>query len=94
MLDRWTRIVERQVRCDVRIGSIDHTSAITLLRQQHRAVTRKVTSMVEAMRAEIGCIDDGLCDRALNRPAEVHAIQREMQVCHDLLAWLDQRGQW
>ena len=66
-----------------------------LLLHQHRAVVRRVKRLIDERRAEIRCIDDGLCDRDLNRPiryghvpAEVHAIQREIQVCDELLAAL------
>jgi len=41
-MDRFEKIVEQQVRQDVRIASIDQASAVKLLRRQHAAYVRMV----------------------------------------------------
>lgn len=42
---RWVEMVEDQVRKDVRIGSIDAKSAVTLLSRQHAAFVRLVKAI-------------------------------------------------
>jgi|CXWL01.1.fsa_nt_gi hypothetical protein len=64
---------------------------VTLLARQHAAFVRLVKRMIAVKRKEIACIDDGLCDRDVDRPLEVHEIMREIQVCDDLLAALGKR---
>jgi len=65
---------------------------ITLLRREaayQRARVQKIVKREIATRtAEIRHIDDGECESWLNRPAEVNCIQREIQVCKDILEGL------
>lgn len=89
--DRIARAVE-QARAGYISKFISPEQAIQLLRReaayQRAWVRRIVKSEITTKKAEIRCVDDGDCDRGLNRPAEVHAIQREIAVCDDILAAL------
>lgn len=66
-------------------------TVVKLLVKQHAGFVRLVKKMIAVKRKEIACIDDGLCDRDVDRPLEVHEIMREIQVCDDLLAALGKR---
>lgn len=92
--DRFARVVEGSLVVfeGHKIGVVRPDDAVKLLRAEHRAVVRLVKRELDTRKAEIRCIDDGHCDRDINRPAEVHAIQREMQGLNDLLAALAKRA--
>ena len=88
--DRFNQMVEK-VQCVVKHPFLFPDQAAMLLRREHAAIRRQVKAMIDEKRAEIRCIDDGLCEMDLNRPAEVQNIQREIQVCNDMLDWLEER---
>ena len=92
--DRFARVIGRH-RWIARDGMgyiVLEGTATHLMRLEHRAVVRLVKQQIAIREAEIRWIDDGHCDRDLNRPAEVHAIQREMQGLKDILAALAKRA--
>lgn len=87
--DRFERQVEKlPMSYNGFPSTVRRADVAPLLRRQHAAFVRLVRREIATRTAEIRAIDDGYGDRNLNAPAEVHAIQREMQGLRDLLGTL------
>lgn len=89
--DRFEAMVAQNIPCRFAGPKLIRKITAILLRREHAALVRAVKRLIEEKKAEIMAIDDGLCDRDLDRASEVHQIKREIQAQQDVLALLATR---